>query len=536
MKQRILITMVFILFLSSLLFGESADEFIEKAGSLADSGDLAGASALLEKASAEYPDNADIYARWGLYTGQMAGATEDMMEAFAYTTKSFNLLDKALQLDPENMNALLYRGIMGVNVPKFLGRLKGAQNDLEKAVGICTKAPENYPVETLLTSLRFLAIAYENDENPLKALDTWQKIDAMGLDNETGRHAKERIKALQDIAVQEPESPADEESGTPHDDELLKEAEALMDAGEYERSAQILRDLTAKNPDNLEAYKTLALCLEQLSASYDHRIYDDTDYRTALAFEIITVFDSLVRLEPDNYEVRLNRGILSIEMPFFVGRLDQGIEDLDMVIKSGAPEDMKAQALYWTGYAYQKKSTTYWNKVVKDFPESDTAELIFDAMKPRVKHFDAQKAEKPLATISFILGFRDELPPQTAVWIEDKEGRFIKTIYVSGFAGFVKEKQITLSQWAQSSDFADADAITSASIDTGHHIYSWDLRDYEGKPAEKGDYIAKIEVFYWPAMKYQAVDIPFTLGNERKDCIVEKGRLVPWAMLSYYPD
>ncbi|MCK4673916.1 DUF2271 domain-containing protein, partial [candidate division WOR-3 bacterium] len=135
----------------------------------------------------------------------------------------------------------------------------------------------------------------------------------------------------------------------------------------------------------------------------------------------------------------------------------------------------------------------------------------------------------------FILGFRDELAPQTAVWVEDKEGNFVRTIYVSGFSGYAKEKQVNLPMWTNSSKFADVDGVTSASIDLGHHIYVWDLKDTSGKKVKSGEYIVKVETAYWPSMQYQQVEVPIKIGKKEKRVVVEEGNLIPYLEVKYIP-
>ena len=137
--------------------------------------------------------------------------------------------------------------------------------------------------------------------------------------------------------------------------------------------------------------------------------------------------------------------------------------------------------------------------------------------------------------MDFILGFRDELAPQTAVWVDDKEGNFVRTIYVSGFSGYAKEKQVNLPMWTNSSKFADVDGVTSTSIDLGHHIYVWDLKDTSGKKVKSGEYIVKVETAYWPSMQYQQVEVPIKIGKKEKRVVVEEGNLIPYLEVKYIP-
>ncbi|MCK4572536.1 DUF2271 domain-containing protein, partial [candidate division WOR-3 bacterium] len=125
--------------------------------------------------------------------------------------------------------------------------------------------------------------------------------------------------------------------------------------------------------------------------------------------------------------------------------------------------------------------------------------------------------------------------PQTAVWIEGGDGNFVKTIYVSGFSGYAKEKQINLPRWAKSSEFADVDAVTSASINLGHHIYVWDLKDSSREKVKSGEYVVKVEVSYWPSMQYQRVEAPITLKKKEERVVIEEGNFIPYLEVKYIP-
>jgi hypothetical protein len=131
------------------------------------------------------------------------------------------------------------------------------------------------------------------------------------------------------------------------------------------------------------------------------------------------------------------------------------------------------------------------------------------------------------------LGFRDELAPQTVVWIEDKGGNFVKTVYVSGFSGHAKEQQINLPIWAGSSRFIDVDGVTGASINLGHHIYVWDLKDHSGKKVKSGDYTIKVEVKFWPSMQYQLVAAHLKVGKKDSQVVIKEGNLIPYLEAKY---
>ena len=156
-------------------------------------------------------------------------------------------------------------------------------------------------------------------------------------------------------------------------------------------------------------------------------------------------------------------------------------------------------------------------------------------MRPVVPHFDEAKALKPIVAIDFVSGFRDELAPQIAVWIEDASEKHVKTVYVSGFAGNVKGKQVTLPVWAATTNFEGADAVTGASIDVGHYVYTWDCKGLDGKPVKPGKYTAKVEVCHWPSFKYQLAEAAVTIGKSENSTRVEEGNYIPSMVVTYYP-
>ena len=317
---------------------------------------------------------------------------------------------------------------------------------------------------------------------------------------------------------------------------LVELGKTHFDAKQYEEARKVLKEAIKIDESNAEAYKWLVLTLREIAAKgYDEKIYENVDYQRDLAFEVYRALDKAVSCAPENGEIRLLRGIIGVEMPFFVHKLEQGIDDLNRVLQSDVSDSTKAEVLHWLGKAYQKKAMNYWIKVVSKDPNSEESKAIFDRMRPAVKRFDLSQYQPPVLAIDFILGFRDELEPQTAVWIEDKDGNFVKTIYVSGFSGHVKEREVRLPKWANSSKFVDVDAVTGASINVGHHIYVWDLKDSLGRRVTAGEYVVKVEVAYWPSMQYQLVSAAVNFEEKGDQIIVEQGKFVPYLKVNYFP-
>jgi len=551
LKQiRSFVIVIALFFVWQIGFTQTLDDFISKAENLNQTGDVEGASKVMEEAIQKFPENSTAYSYLGLYRGMQAGQTQNFMEAGQLVGISFDMLNKAVELDPNNPIARFNRGLMGVKVPPFMGKLDEGIQDLEILVKMHKENPGKVSPDLVVQAYDFLGEGYQKKNEEEKAIAAWKNVVTLTPGTDLAKNAEQKISELtqpkkvekiekieqkkytqQDVQQLEQKAKAD-----PDNPVLLTQlGKAYNDTQQYEKAEPVLKKAIKKDSTNVDAYKFLIETLGQLAGKgYDKRIYEDTDLRSMLAFEVTEYAEKAVKIAPEDPELRLLRGSIGVMMPFFVGKLEQGIADLNFVTESDASKELKAEALYWLGYAYQKKGTTYWIKVVTDYSKTEASQLAFQSMRPDIKHFDHAKYQAPFLSIDFVLGFRDELPPQTAVWIEDKDGKFVKTIYVSGFSGFAKEKQANLTDWANASKFTDADAVTAASIDVGHHIYVWDLKNYKGNQVEAGDFVVKVEVAYWPSMEYQSTSANIKIGKQTSKVVVEEGNLIPYLEVRYY--
>lgn len=532
------------------VFGQAKplDEYIKEAQAYQESGQLDKAVATMEQAIKEHPESSKAYGYLGDLIGEQAQKTKAYGEIFFALEHAFAMWDKAIELDEKNYEARFTRGAWGVSIPKFAGRLDGGIKDLEYMVQVLQYAPGEEAQQHLVSAYNYLGSGYLKQNELEKAEHAFRNVIEMAPETEQAETAElnlERIAAFKEwYANQEklrgPESPEvtalkQQVEKEPDNVKLLmKLGNAYFDDGRYDKAETVFRRVIHRDSSNIAAYKQLALTLEELNTrGYDPRIALDTDFRTDLAFELMLVLDKAVNLDPDDIKLRLSRGVSAVQMPFFVGKLDQGMDDLTKVIQSDAPESVKAEALYYLGAAHQKKAMTYWIKVVSEHPDAEASQSVFRELNPCIKRIDLSHYKTPFVAIEFVLGFKDELAPQTAIWVETADGAFVKTVYVSGFSGYAKEKQVNLPMWAHSSQFIDADAITAASIDLGHHIYVWDLKNNFGKAVQPGDYIVKVEVSYWPSRQYQRVEAPIAIGKKDEHVVIEEGNLVPYLEVTY---
>lgn len=555
MKRLINYLTIFILLINShFVLGQSADDFINKSNKLYQSGNLKEAVQVMQEAIEKFPEHSDVNSYLGYYVGFQAGQIKNYMQAGELIGRAYKYLNKAVELDPNNPVARFHRGVMGVNVPAFLGKLDEGIADLEFLVKLAQKTPDQFPNEFLAPGYNFLGNGYHKKENYEKAVTAWKKVIELAPESDLAINAQKNIEALssakQETTTSKDEEKISEEKYSLMDIDLLKKkievdpnntslqielSKAFMDNKKYEKAQKVLEKVIQEDSTNIAAYKLLLETVGEVAEKgYDENIYTDTSYRTKLAFKVSELAEKAVAIAPDDLDLRLIRGNIDVSMPFFVGKLEQGIEDLNLIIHSKANQEIKAEATYWLGVAYQKKAITNWIKVISKYPGTNASQLAFQSMSPAVEHLDFTEYEKPFVAIDFILGFQDELAPQTVIWILDAKGNFIRTLYVSGFSGYAKEKQVNLPKWAAASDFADVDGVTAASIDVGHHIYVWDLKDHKGNAVKNGEYTVNIEVAYWPSMQYQMVSVPIFISSKSKKTVKQEGNLIPYAEVSFF--
>ncbi len=126
-----------------------------------------------------------------------------------------------------------------------------------------------------------------------------------------------------------------------------------------------------EHPNNSMAYTYLGQFIGMQA-----RRMSDFSQITEIIDRAFLMWDKAISFAPEDIELRFTRGTLGVNFPFFAGKLTQGIEDLNMVINSNAPDSTKALAMYWLGFAYRKKARTQWIDVVKNYKDSRASKMV----------------------------------------------------------------------------------------------------------------------------------------------------------------
>lgn len=120
---------------------------------------------------------------------------------------------------------------------------------------------------------------------------------------------------------------------------------------------------------------------------------------------------------------------------------------------------------------------------------------------------------------------KDYANNQFAVWIEDVDGNYIKTLYVTRFTATkgYKKREESLPRWVKASGISSlskkqVDAFTSATPKRGSLTYIWDGRDEDDHFVEAGEYHYFVEgtILWENGVTYSG---RITLGDEEADSI-----------------
>jgi hypothetical protein len=133
-------------------------------------------------------------------------------------------------------------------------------------------------------------------------------------------------------------------------------------------------------------------------------------------------------------------------------------------------------------------------------PPASTAPVALPSGAPSEPPFadipSAQSAASGEVTITFDYQKQSgHASNQFAVWIEDADGGYVKTLYATRFTadGGYKNRPDSIPAWVEKSGLAElsgaqVDAITGATPKSGALSYTWDLTDVDGAPVPAGTY------------------------------------------------
>jgi hypothetical protein len=146
----------------------------------------------------------------------------------------------------------------------------------------------------------------------------------------------------------------------------------------------------------------------------------------------------------------------------------------------------------------------------------------------------AAKQAAPAAELSFIFSRRSgSASNQFAVWIEDHQGKYIKTLYATRYTanGGWRRRATSIPMWVRQSGLADMtqpqiDTMSGATPRDGELSYVWDGTDMHGNIVPAGEYVMILEgTLRWSNQVYYRA--PIILGQ---------GAMTPRLAIEYIGD
>ena len=539
---------VFLLILSigsTSLAGQTKDlnRIVAEVGKLQTEDKYREAIDLIKQYTLSHTDDAKAFLHlgraWGAL-GQHAGNTGDFSSAMEGVNEGFAAFQRAAALAPEDFEIHFTYGAWGVSVPGFFNKLDEGLEHLQIALQLAEGMDPSDRMENEAAVYRYLGDGYRMQNRFTEAREAYFEVLQRVEEGEIAKSVRAALKTIEGketVAVEEhtgTSNPRIRElkaklTESPGDFDLIRAlGVAYFEAEDWSSASRTLKKAMELKPEDADTQFLLARAVAfDASAEYDERIYRNTDLRTHLAMEAAEQAKRAYDLLPDDPEVAFFYAAMVVEMPFFVGGMDTGIGVLNKLIDDeSVPEPIREEALYRLGFAYRKKGHAVWMRMLKDHPGSDQEQYVYGEYAPRQSSSVSDPPSGEHMMISFHLGFQDELPPQTGLWVEDQEGGFIRTLYVSGFSGYAKEKQVNLPVWSASSSF-ETDGTTAASIDWGRWSFVWDLKDGEGRRVKNGTYRIRLESAWWPSMKYGRAEVEIDIGRDSEKR-VEEPPFIPW--------
>jgi tetratricopeptide (TPR) repeat protein len=472
----------------------------------------------MENAYEQHEKKVEVLNYYGLVLSKGAGEA-NMFRAAMLSSKAEDILDDALDIDPENVEAHLYRGILKVNVPKFLGKLKDGLKDLKFVINSSGLPNDMYVVANF-----YMAYGLEKAGSIESAVERYKDVVRYGYESEYYNYSKKKVEELSDTKV---------EDITIEAVDYEAKGDKFSSEKDYVNAYKMYIKATEKDTTRLDLYMKYLNSMNIIARDgYPDQVYEDVAFMSDLAFNVADAFRHIVRLNPDNEEFRLYKAATLVSLPFFCNCLEEGIQEAEWVAKNGQTRANVKQAneMVKLGKLKQKKKSLT-DQYIKLEDEKDKKKLIKQMMTDETSQKEPQGIS---SKINLALGFGDYIAPQTAVWVEDMKGNYVATVYVSGFSAKVKEKQAHLPKWAKSSEFeGNIVKVTAASIDSGNHTFYWNNTDSQGKLLTSGDYMVCAEVSHWPHVGYSQQKVKLSLGGKSYNQKIKGDNIIAGLKVSY---
>jgi len=111
-----------------------------------------------------------------------------------YVNNGLKEMDKAVELDPNNVSIRMIRGSNSLSLPNFFDRAPTAVADFEYLTKLIEKSPNSFDPDYCAGVYLKLGLAYKKMDKMQKARTSWEKAAAA---SENSQAAKEALQLLE---------------------------------------------------------------------------------------------------------------------------------------------------------------------------------------------------------------------------------------------------------------------------------------------------------------------------------------------------
>jgi tetratricopeptide (TPR) repeat protein len=151
------------------------------------------ASKYLKKLNKLDPDDALILALLGSAVSMEGRDSINIVKKMGNANKGNNMLDQAVNKDPDNVYVRMVRANNSIDIPKFLGRRKFAKIDLLHIEEVINKSPQDVNTAFQAQTYYRLGMIFEEDGDDSSAKSYFKKAVDTSPSSEWSEKAKKKL-------------------------------------------------------------------------------------------------------------------------------------------------------------------------------------------------------------------------------------------------------------------------------------------------------------------------------------------------------
>lgn len=147
----------------------------------------------LKPANKLYPEDALILAVLGSCMTMVGRDSSNITDKMRYVNEGTPMIDKAVNMAPDNVFIRMVRAGDSAGLPKLFGRMKYVKNDLLHIEGVIKKSPKEVPVDLQAEVYYKLGRLFIFDGDGSSAKSYFKKAVEVCPDSEWGKMAKKEL-------------------------------------------------------------------------------------------------------------------------------------------------------------------------------------------------------------------------------------------------------------------------------------------------------------------------------------------------------